>query len=392
MELRAENQVENSIGKCTGNSIGLSIAQKCSSDNEQDKNRSSISIYDDFGLAFKVLDKESGDGNQSIGTKGKDLSYGIKVAHGGTLNQIVKTGVKANHQVGGGIRESITRFSRASRNLLLRHLFSLDRTLLHSDEVLFITLTYDGDTDKNKWITGKEYKRHLKNITQAIQREYGGFGFWKFELQKRLCGHLHLVWFKTSYISHYWLSHRWNEITGGSPDHLKAGTQVERARSWKGVQMYASKVMGYLAKDDTTYAQRDHMSKIAMGRCWGISGREMFAEFVVMLYMELSERMHIVLQRCVKGLQKSWKRAIGNYKGWTSLKTWMRSWSRIDNLTLNLFMENSVIFRLLKWMESEFGELRFRMNVKKENKRDRKYDKLDLWRMLKGYGLYEGIV
>lgn len=388
MELRSKKQVKNDADF----SVGLSIAHKCSSRNEHKDKKQNISIYDDKDLSFRVIDGGSGDGNEvSIGTNNKGKSFGCKVAYGGTLVQLVKSGNKVNSQVGGGLKEAIYSFSIKSRNMLLRHLFSMDRTLLDDKEVLFITLTYDENTEENKWIQGKEYKRHLKNITQAIQRKYGGFGFWKWELQKRLVGHFHLVWFKTEYISHYWLSHRWNEIIGGSENNLQAGTQVQRAKSWKGVQLYGSKVMGYVAKDETTYAQREHMAKINIGRSWGISNRSMFSQFVRMLYMELSESMYIGLNRIYRNLQKSWKTKIGNYKGWKSMQTWMRSWGRISNLTLNVFMENEVIQTVLKWVQKEFGSTKETSFQKMKRESKHRSNKLEMWRLSNGYGIYEGI-
>ena len=316
----------------------------------------------------------------------KDIGHRVKVAHGGSLVQVEKYSDKVNHQVGGAIRQAITSFSRSSRNNLLRHIWSLDRTLLEDKDTLFLTLTYDGDTEKNKWITGVEYKRHLKNITTAIQREYGGFGVWKWELQSRLVGHFHLVWFRTKYISHTWLAKRWNEITEGSADHLQAGTQVERAKSWKGVQIYGCKVMGYIAKDNAIHDQREHMAKIAMGRCWGISGRSDFYAHIRMLGREITERMHTILLRCYRKMQKSWKRQTEDYKGWASLRTWFRSWNRLDNLNINIIMENGVFAKLFKWIEGETET-----SFQKMKRKSQWGNKLDMWRMHNGYGLYRNV-
>ena len=77
---------------------------------------------------------------------------------------------------------------------LLRALAKLDRSGISINNVIFIT------NGNNKGISGREYKRHLKNITQAISREYGGFGVWRWELQKRLVGHWHMIWYGVRYI------------------------------------------------------------------------------------------------------------------------------------------------------------------------------------------------
>ena len=55
--------------------------------------------------------------------------------------------------------------------------------------MVFLTLTCDENTD----IMGKkEYWRHLKNITQTIIKEYGGFGVWRFDLPKDNTALMHL--------------------------------------------------------------------------------------------------------------------------------------------------------------------------------------------------------
>lgn len=135
---------------------------------------------------------------------------------------------------------------------LLRALAKLDRSGISINNVIFITLTYSELTENNKGISGREYKRHLKNITQAISREYGGFGVWRWELQKRLVGHWHMIWYGVRYIDMDWIRKRWNEITQGTAKHFASGTRVERAKSWLGTALYGSKVMGYVAKDETT--------------------------------------------------------------------------------------------------------------------------------------------
>lgn len=371
MEIEQRNQVKNLIG--------LSLPQICTQGLEETGN----SIYD---LGLELLHDDPTIKERQETSKVNGTGYRVKVAHGGSHNEIEKYSDKVNQQVGGGLRQAITSFTLSSRNNLMRNIRSLDKTLLDHKGTLFITLTYDGDTEKNKWITGAEYKRHLKNITTAIHRSYGGFGVWKWEMQNRLVGHFHLVWFRASrdYISHTWLAKRWNEITEGSADHLEAGTQVERAKSWKGVLIYGCKVLGYIAKDDSTEKQREHMAKIQMGRCWGISGREDFYSYIRMLGKELTEKMHVLLLRNYKKLQKSWKRGMKDYKGWGSLKTWMKSWDRLHNLTINILMDNKVMAKLLKWVEGE-AETPFE---KMKRKSQSGSNKLDQWRMHNGYGVY----
>ena len=347
-------------------SIGLSITHKIS----RSEDKSFFSIYDDgkSGAEDDVIDV-------AFGTK----EYSTSVANGGTLVSIEKnTRGIVNKQYGGGARGFVLGFSRASRRNLLSHLYRLDRTTLDEKDVLFLTLTYDGDTDKNKWIQGKEYKRHLKNIQQAISRKYGGFGVWKFELQKRLVGHFHLIWYKTKYISHHWLSNRWNEITGGSKEHLIAGTQVKRAESWKGVQLYGSKTMGYVAKDDTTKAQREHLKTIKVGRSWGIWNKQEFDTHINMIELDLTEDDYNILMRIYKRLQHSWKRKAEDYKGWKSFSRWFQSWKRLDNISIDMYVENEDFYKLMDWIKG----------CKKVKQRVLGNKKLERFRWENGFGIY----
>ena len=383
MELRSENQV-NSESDC----FGLSRSQKRTLDTSgigsRVRSNADTNIYEKGFGSFSVISKHEIQKPHS----GKSDAFRVRVARGGSVAYIEKLSSRKNEYYGGGDRASITRFSRSSRNNLLTKLFSLDKDLLDHKDVLMLTLTYDGDTQKNMWISGIEYKRHLKNITLAIQRKYGGFGIWKFELQKRLVGHFHLVWFKTRYISHTWLAERWNEITVGSQDHLKAGVQVERARSWRGVELYGSKVMGYLAKDDSTYSIRDHMKNINMGRVWGICNRQLFAKFVVWMGQAITENMNVGLSRLKRKMHKSWTRAKGEFARYNSFKKGYRTWDRVNNLKLKLFIQNSQFIKMLDWVKSDvLGGIELFTRSNKTKIRHQKFNRLDQWRLDNGYGV-----
>ena len=67
---------------------------------------------------------------------------------------------------------------------------------------------------------------------------------------------------------HEWLANAWFEVVGsGDPDHLRAGTRVEAAKSVAGVQAYCSK--NYMGKTVTLPDGWDYV-----GRWWGVLGRE----------------------------------------------------------------------------------------------------------------------
>ena len=82
-------------------------------------------------------------------------------------------------------------------------------------KMLLVILSY-GDLDEK--LEHHEYKKHLKDITEAIKKEYGGFGVVRWELQKQKSNgcpsHFYFVWCGVPYIFHEWLANRWDEITG----------------------------------------------------------------------------------------------------------------------------------------------------------------------------------
>lgn len=298
-------------------------------------------------------DEIAGDGGSS-NLNGVRKYYGCSFADGGTWVQLEKIdAVNANNQVGGGDRGLVYGFSRGSRLRLLRSMAKLNRSGIDISNVIFITLTYSELTVQNRGISGREYKRHLKNITDSIMRKYGGFGVWRWELQKRMVGHFHMIWYGVNRICMDWIRKRWNEITQGTEKHYASGTRVERARSWLGTSLYGSKVMGYVAKDESTYAQRKHMKDIHIGRVWGIVNREEYKENVALVDADMEEQEYQELVRIYRRLQKSWKFKSGDYKGWKQLKNRFDSWARIGNVKLQFFMESDIFIKLLEWIKKK---------------------------------------
>ena len=366
----------------------LSIAHKCSSklEHNQKEHSTDVSIYESINAKSLNAEQRKALAIRSAITHQANYRKAT-IASGGTYASIErKNSDRPLAQIGGGIRGNTYGMSYASRKRLLNAMAKLDRCSIDQKEVLFVTLTYDEKTSINKLIRGREYKRHLKNITQAITREYGGFGVWRFELQKRLVGHLHFVWYKVRYICHEWLARRWNEITGGSEKHLQAGVQVEASRSWKGTAIYGSKTMAYVAKDESTYEQRDHMKDIHIGRVWGICNRQEYENHIELREVDVTEKAHTQLLREYRKLQKSWRCRKGDYKGWKQMKRWMGSWMKLDNLKIEFYMENDAFDKLVSYS----------VNVDKRSKQkgfdrmeDRvRFSRLDMWRMRHGYGTF----
>jgi len=194
----------------------------------------------------------------------------LKVWQGASL-------IKVSHekytipQKGGGIRGSISLFSRQSKKRLMNLLATIERT----EKPLFVTLTYPEafTTSADVW------KNHLERFYKRMARKFPGSSFiWKLEPQKRGAPHFHLMVWGVEYIPlRRWISDAWYQVVGsGDEKHLHAGTSVEEVRSWRGVMSYASKYMGKIFDSPM-------MSDLGWdnpGRFWGVKGRENLPQVV----------------------------------------------------------------------------------------------------------------
>ena len=57
--------------------------------------------------------------------------------------------------------------------------------------------------------------------------------------------------------------------------------------------------MGYVAKDETTVAQRKHMKDIHIGRVWGIVNRDEYKEHIVLVDADvgdIAEKIHFCVE------------------------------------------------------------------------------------------------
>ena len=370
-------------------SIGSSFAHKCSLEldkkdrvsgskdgykvisNKLDSIGEPLSIYGSTNISdtrSRTLREIKESHNEWV-RKELEKNNGFTFAEGGTWHSVTKVNYSGskNERTGGGLRKETTVFTYGSQGRFRSSLTKINQDVYDHSQVRFITLTYDGNTEKNKWIVGKEYKRHLKNITQAITRKYGGFGLWKWELQKRLVGHWHLIWCGVSWIDHKWVAKRWNEITNGSEDHLLAGVQVEEAKSWRGVEIYGCKLMGYVMKDDSSRRQRDHMKRIHVGRHWGIVNRDAYDAAVTLVDGELKKSAVDLVFKIEGKMQKKWKKnkivtrvdgstRKGDYKGWRRQKKKRQYWSSLDNVTIQFSMSNDNFIKLVNWCNEAAGD------------------------------------
>ncbi len=116
-------------------------------------------------------------------------------------------------------------------------------------------------------------KRHLEALRKRLERRYGKFaGFWRLGIQKRGAFHFHLLLFAPPSFGSItqlraFASASWYEICGQvSEGHLRAGTNVERVRSWRKATSYAEK---YLAKEEK------FPEGMQTGRVWGVWSKDL---------------------------------------------------------------------------------------------------------------------
>jgi hypothetical protein len=165
--------------------------------------------------------------------------------------------------------------------------------------LLFVTLTYPRAWP-GSWST---WKRDLDAMLKRFRRKFPAFGaVWKLEPQKRGAPHFHLLAVGVPFIAKAWLSEAWYDVVGSrDPRHLAAGTQVQLARSHRGVVSYAAK---YTAK-----AQLLPPSwQAGVGRWWGVSGRANLG--IVWGWLPLSDGQFWAACRIIRRLIRSRARAV----------------------------------------------------------------------------------
>jgi len=287
---------------------------------------------------------------------GKNKRFWFDMSVDGSSMQLRKEDVKKlntwHGNKGKGKQIMDGDFSRKSRNNLLWTMGKLKRSSVDQDSVKLITLTYDGDTAK--WLDkmdGREYKRHLKNITTAITRKYGGFAVWRWELQGRLVGHYHLIWYQVegNWIDQDWLCNRWNDIIEGNQENIDQRVNIQTAESWKGVQLYGCKTLGYIAKGETSLDKRDHSRKIRIGRHWGTVNKGLLNEHCEMVQHSVSDSEYIKHERLNNKKQLAWKRkkaeVTGNWSfcsGEKSIKRFQRHLADLDNVKRKFYQDYEV--------------------------------------------------
>lgn len=224
----------------------------------------------------------------------------------------------------GASRGVVSTLSKRSRKRLLRKLASIDHDKLHCMP-LFVTLTYPGTWPADP----KQWKRDLDNICKRLQRRFPNAAIvWKLEPQQRGAPHFHLLLFNVPWLDRDWIAQAWYDVVGSNdPNHLLAGTEVRRVRSWRGVLSYAAKYVAKVNEELPTGWEN-------VGRIWGIRGAKNLP--ITIVRFMIGHREFFQLRRQLRKLMKA--------RGFR-----VRHYGRDDGLTA-LMGWNSIV-KLLKVMQ-----------------------------------------
>ena len=155
-------------------------------------------------------------------------------------------------------RGEITEFSVKSRRRLMQTMAKVNK----GDLPQFITLTYPAEYSNDF----RDWKDDLRRFDQRMAYRFPKYAsFWKLEFQQRGAPHFHLLaWGLPRAGMKEFIALQWYKTVGsGDEKHLRAGTQIARIKSWRGVMAYAAKYLGKTQACNTN----------PPGRFWGIFNR-----------------------------------------------------------------------------------------------------------------------
>jgi hypothetical protein len=151
--------------------------------------------------------------------------------------------LSSHRRLGGGTRDRVRGFSRASRRNLLLRLASINRRAFRAfkGRMIFVTLTYPHVYPEEPELC----KRHLKALRKRLQRKFEPFAaFWRLGIQERGAWHFHLLLFVGRSMGSVtelrrFISASWFEVAGKvSEGHLHAGTRsCSRAEMERGHEL-----------------------------------------------------------------------------------------------------------------------------------------------------------
>src|SRR5215211_6356864 len=180
--------------------------------------------------SYRAAQTETHRDKPSLKSSHQGMAH-ISSAVGGSVSTLsfedttTKNRLSSHRRLGGGTRDKVRGFSRASRRNLLLRLASINRRAFRAfkGRMISITLTYPHEYPDDPEVC----KRHLKALRKRLQREHGLFAaFWRLGVQKRTAWHFHLLLFVGPSVGSVgelrrFISSSWYEVTGKvSEGHL----------------------------------------------------------------------------------------------------------------------------------------------------------------------------
>lgn len=186
----------------------------------------------------------------------------------GSLLHLQVRGAHSRPPVGGGLRQNIYAFSRASRRRLLQFMARLKTRKIRAT---FVTLTFKGCP------SAKEAKEALKRFTMRVRRKFEEVsGVWRMEYQERGSIHFHMLMFNLPFWKQAELQATWEKCTR---------EEMSRAdiRLVHGTRMVMSYISKYIAKVDqgirktslVNDAYQHDTGESSAGRFWGYINKEL---------------------------------------------------------------------------------------------------------------------
>jgi hypothetical protein len=220
---------------------------------------------------YRAASTETQRDKPSSKSSHQNVAY-LSSSVGGSLSTLTFENTKTSNRLsphrrlGGGSRDRVRGFSKASRTNLLRRLASINRGAFRDfrGRIIFVTLTYPHEYPQDPVLC----KGHLKALRKRLQRKFGTFaGFWRMGIQRRGAWHFHVLLFVGPSFGpieelRRLISSSWYEIAGKvSEGHLHAGTHVVAVRRWREVTSYVER---YMAREE------EFPEGLQTGRIWGI--------------------------------------------------------------------------------------------------------------------------
>jgi hypothetical protein len=225
---------------------------------------------------YRAAQTETLTEKPSLISSHQEVAY-VSSSVGGSVSTLsfedttIKNRLRPSKRLGGGTRDKVKGFTRASRRNLLLRLASINRRAFRAfkGRMIFVTLTYPREYPEYP----ERCKRHLKALRKRLERRYKSFAaFWRLGIQRRGAWHFHLLLFVGPSIGSVdelrrFISSSWYEVTGKvSEGHLRTGTHVEPVKRWKEATSYVER---YLAKVE------EFPEGLQTGRIWGIWNKEL---------------------------------------------------------------------------------------------------------------------